>query len=91
MKSPSIMDIKLGVGLNKLKNSTKIRGGTTDLLKFRICGMIVYQGKTNEPLFKDKYWGRKIKPEEIKESLSLFFNNGIHLIKYRGETLFKNN
>ena len=76
-KLPCVLDVKLGKG--KIK-ADKVKSMTTESLKFRLCGMSV-QAENSPSIFKDKYWGRNISSETIKQSLRLFFLNGcVYLI-----------
>jgi len=80
MASPCMMDIKMGsVAYNPHKMEhqlSKLNNTTSSSLKFRICGMQVKNPKLNEEYFRDKYWGRELKPDKIKNALALFFYNG---------------
>lgn len=77
IKTPCVLDIKIGLG--KLKPDKKL-AITTERFKFRICGMSVHQIKIGAFLFRDKYWGRKLKVSELKSALILFFYNGSFIL-----------
>lgn len=49
---------------------------TSGCFSFRISGMEVYKTIDKRIIFRNKYWGRSIKKEEILESLGIFFFNG---------------
>lgn len=77
-----MIDLKMGsVAYNPLKSkkqSLKILNSTSGVNGFRISGMEVYRSMERKILFRNKYWGRSIKSEEIVQSLGLFFFNGKH-------------
>jgi len=70
---PCILDVK--IGLNKSKPGRNREITTTEILKFRLCGMHV-QLEDGTSIFKDKYWGRKVTIETLPKLLLLFFWNG---------------
>ena len=111
---PSILDIKLGAKLTddevtapeKIARLQKVSDSTTSgSLNFRICGMKVYNGKSDtkpaNELYENmndssvsvnindaddhkylefnKFYGRSLSKDNIKEGLELYFNN--HLPK----------
>ncbi|KAL6449866.1 ARG82 Inositol polyphosphate multikinase [Candida maltosa Xu316] len=107
---PSILDIKLGAKLTddevtskeKIERLQKVSDATTSgSLNFRICGMKVYNGASDQkPLLElyenmndssvsvniddndphrylefNKFYGRSLSTENVKQGLGLFFNN----------------
>lgn len=84
LKRPCVLDVKIGLGKPKAE---KKLAAATEQLKFRICGMSVYQVKTGAFLFRDKYWGRKLPVHELKNALALFFYNGSSTVYNVGEEI----
>jgi len=76
-----MIDLKMGsVAYNPLKSQKqllKILNSTSGVNGFRISGMEVYRSIDKKILFRNKYWGRSIKTEEMPQYLGLFFFNGI--------------
>eukprot|EP01017_Pseudomicrothorax_dubius_P021054 TRINITY_DN2277_c0_g2_i2.p1 TRINITY_DN2277_c0_g2~~TRINITY_DN2277_c0_g2_i2.p1 ORF type:complete len:379 (+),score=62.00 TRINITY_DN2277_c0_g2_i2:55-1191(+) len=74
---PCILDIKLGsTAFNSAKLESqmqKIKASMSGLYSFRLCGMQVYQARTRNYLFRDKYWGRKVNAENLSDELCSFF------------------
>ena len=58
----------------------KITNSTSSELGFRINGMEVFQTLNKRIIFRNKYWGRKLKSDEIVQSMGLFFFNGKYYI-----------
>jgi hypothetical protein len=54
----------------------KIKNSTSGNFGFRISGMEVFNTLDKRIIFRNKYWGRSIKDEDIMQSLALFFFNG---------------
>ena len=75
-----MIDLKMGsVAYNPLKSQKqllKILNSTSGVNGFRISGMEVYRSIDKKILFRNKYWGRSIKTEEMPQYLGLFFYNG---------------
>jgi len=75
MKSPCILDLKMGCKQRSKQHSPKKRerhrlkskSTTSHNLGFRICGL------HSEGCFHDKYWGRSVSVETMREKLSAFF------------------
>jgi len=83
-KIPCILDCKLGTRTHDddapqekaRRHMEKCRKTTSGALGVRFSGMQVYRKDTEEYLFRDKYHGRKLKKEDLYNSLVEFFNNG---------------
>jgi hypothetical protein len=55
---------------------SKLSGTTSSSLKFRVCGLQMKNPETGTECFRDKYWGRKLQPEEINSAIASFYYNG---------------
>lgn len=88
LKSPCVLDLKMGTrqyGLDatdaKKKSQTKKCDKTTSRTHgVRICGMQVYDATKGSYLFQDKYYGRKVSPDDFPHALARFFHDGRRLL-----------
>ncbi len=74
MALPCVLDVKLGVTRPR-ENHVQV-ATTSGTMKFRLCGMSARQAKTGAVVFRNKYWGRRVTDEAIKESFTLFLFDG---------------
>eukprot|EP00041_Stephanoeca_diplocostata_P007962 m.114006 g.114006 ORF g.114006 m.114006 type:complete len:379 (-) comp17114_c0_seq1:161-1297(-) len=78
---PCVLDLKIGTRSyaddaspqKRAKHIEKVSSTTSSSLGFRVCGMQVYNRKSQRYFYQDKYHGRSLTPETVPAALESFF------------------
>ncbi|GJQ14597.1 hypothetical protein GpartN1_g6388.t1 [Galdieria partita] len=87
LKKPCVLDCKMGTRHydddateeKKKAHIEKATKTTSSCTGIRFTGMQVYKVPSHTFLFHDKYYGRRLKPHELKRELFEFLHNGVLL------------
>ena len=88
LKAPCVLDLKMGTrqyamdatDAKKKSQTNKCAKTTSRPFGVRVCGMQIFDARTHEFIFQDKYYGRAVRPEDFSHVLERFLHNGTQLL-----------
>ncbi|CAH2096022.1 unnamed protein product [Euphydryas editha] len=90
-RRPCVLDLKMGTRQHgddasaekRTKQIAKCAASTSGTLGVRLCGMQIYVQETGMCLRRDKYWGRALTEDGLREALRDFFAAGAGGVRAR--------